>query len=554
MISGNFIKSFIATMCMIVFVSADSAVSYSGTISDISIPHLRKQGSATQLIVDRKPFLILGGELGNSRSSSLEYMEPFWPRLEKLNLNTVLAPVYWDLIEPQEGTFDFTLVDGLVKDARRHNIRLVLLWFASWKNSMSCYAPVWVKTNQERFPRARDSQGKGMEILSPFSDENRDADARAFAALMKHIRRIDGRKHTVVMIQVENEIGMIPEARDYSPVATELFGGPVPKELMDYLVVHKDSLIPEFRDRWESADSKTSGTWEEVFGAGPETDEIYMAWHYARYVNHIIQMGKAEYPLPMYVNAALVRPNYKPGQYPSAGPLPHIMDIWRAGGPLIDFFSPDIYFPNFAEWCIKYHRSGNPLFIPEAGRGSGSSANAFYAFGRHDAIGFCPFSIESIEDPDNAPLAKAYDVLSQLSPFILENQGKGTMTGVLLDRENRTQQVELGDYILNVSHDYTWGWSAGAGQSGPWPKAAGIIISAGPDKYIISGTGIIVTFAPNSPGEPIAGIAAIQEGEYVDGKWLPGRWMNGDQSHQGRHLRIPAGSFGIQHITLYRYR
>jgi len=461
---GNFIKSFIATMCMIIFVSADFAVSYSGTVSDDFLPHLRKQGSATQLIVDGKPFLILGGELGNSSSSILEYMEPIWPRLEKLNLNTVLAPVYWDLIEPQEGTFDFSLVDGLVKDARRHNMRLVLLWFASWKNSMSCYAPVWVKTNQERFPRARDSQGKGMEILSSFSDENRDADARAFVALMKHIRRIDGRKHTVIMIQVENEIGMIPEARDYSPVATELFNGQVPKELMDYLVVHKDSLMPEFRRMWESAGLKTSGTWEEVFGAGPETDEIFMAWHYARYVNRIIEAGKAEYPLAMYINAALVRPNYKPGQYPSAGPLPHIMDIWRAGGPLIDFFSPDIYFPNFAEWCVKYHRSGNPLFIPEAGRGAESAANAFYAFGLHDAIGFCPFSIESIEDPDNAPLAKAYDVLSQLSPLILENQGKGTMTGVLLDKENRTQQVALGDYMLNVSHDYTWGWSAGAGQ------------------------------------------------------------------------------------------
>jgi len=457
------------------------AVESGGPNPKNSIPHLKKQGTATQLIVDGRPYLILGGELGNSSSSSLEYMEPIWPRLVKLNLNTVLAPVYWDLIEPEQGKFDFALVDGLIKDARRHNLRLVLLWFASWKNSMSCYVPLWVKTNQERFGRARDSQGRGMEILSTFSEQNRDADARAFAALMKHIRQIDGAEHAVIMIQVENEIGMIPEARDHSDIANELFDKPVPKELMDYLATHKDSLMPEFREVWEAAGHKTSGTWEEVFGTGSGTDEIFMAWHYARYVNKVVEAGKAEYPLPMYVNAALIRPNYKPGQYPSAGPLPHIMDVWRAGGPMIDFFSPDIYFPNFVEWCIKYHRSGNPLFIPEAGRGAESPANAFYAFGCHDAMGFCPFSIESIAEPDNTPLAQAYDVLSQMSPLILENQGKNKMAGVLLDKDNQKQKVEFGKYVLSVSHDYTWGWSAGAGESGQWPLAGCIVISVGPD-------------------------------------------------------------------------
>ena len=530
------------------------AVESGGPNPKNSIPHLEKQGTATQLIVDGRPYLILGGELGNSSSSSLEYMEPIWPRLVTLNLNTVLAPVYWDLIEPEQGKFDFSLVDGLVRDARRYNLRLVLLWFASWKNSMSCYVPLWVKTDQQRFGRARDSQGKGMEILSAFSEQNRDADARAFAALMKHIRQIDGAEHTVIMIQVENEIGMIPEARDHSDIANDLFDKPVPKELMDYLAAHKDSLMPEFREVWEAAGHKTSGTWEEVFGTGPGTDEIFMAWHYARYVNKVVEAGKAEYPLPMYVNAALIRPNYKPGQYPSAGPLPHIMDVWRAGGPMIDFFSPDIYFPNFVEWCIKYHRSGNPLFIPEAGRGAESPANAFYAFGCHDAMGFCPFSIESIAEPDNAPLAQAYDVLSQMSPLILENQGKNKMAGVLLDKDNQKQKVEFGKYVLSVSHDYTWGWAAGAGESGQWPLAGCIIISAGPDEYVIAGTGIIVTFTPNPQDDSIAGIASIREGKYVDGRWLPGRSMNGDQSHQGRHLRIPAGGFGIQRITLYRYQ
>jgi beta-galactosidase GanA len=519
------------------------------------IPHLRKQGTATQLIVDGEPFLMLGGELGNSSSSSLEYMKPIWPKLVEMHLNTVLAPVYWELIEPEKGKFDFTLVDGLINDARRYNLRLVLLWFASWKNSMSCYAPAWVKTNQQRFNRAQKKNGNGMEILSAFSEANRDADARAFTALMRHIREVDGEEHTVIMIQVENEIGMIPEARDYSIVANELFNKLVPKELMDYLVQHKDKLIPEFRQVWEAAGFKILGTWEEVFGKGLGTDEIFMAWHYARYVNRIAELGKAKYPLPMYVNAALIRPNYKPGQYPSGGPLPHLIDIWRAGAPQIDFLSPDIYFPNFGEWCQKYHQSGNPLFIPEASKGDESAANVFYAMGQHDAMGFCPFSIESIRDPENERLPKSYEVLSQLAPQILENQGKGTMAGVLLDKDKPTQQVHLGNYTLNVAHDYTWSWSPGYRESGHWPRVGGIIISVGTDdEYVIAGSGLIVTFAPNTPGDPIAGIVSIDEGTYMNGRWIAGRRMNGDQSHQGRHLRLPYDSFGIQRIKLYRYR
>lgn len=549
MLSIDFSKRYIVTISIIV----STMIVWAIPSECAQIPHLQKQGTATQLIVDDEPFLILGGETGNSSTSNIDYMKSQWPKLVKLHLNTILAPVYWDLIEPQEGMFDFTLVDGLIRDARSYNLHLVFLWFASFKNSMSCYAPVWVKTNQQRFERAQDKEGRGMEILSLFSEENLEADARAFAALMRHIREVDGTKHTVIIIQVENEMGMIPEARDYCDAANELFNKPVPKELMAYLIEHTETLMPEFRKVWEEAGSRMSGTWQEVFGEKLGTDEIFMAWHYARYTNRVVEAGKAEYPLPMYVNAALIRQNYKPGQYPSAGPLPHIMDIWRVGGPLIDFFSPDIYFQNFAEWCRKYHRSGNPLFIPEARRDPQAAANVFYAIGQHDAIGFCPFSIESVSDADNDPIAKAYDVLSQLTPVILKNQGKGKMAGVLLDKENPTQKVELGNYALKVSHDYTWGWSSGAGKSGLWPRAGGIFISTGLDQYIIAGTGIIVTFSPISPGEPIAGIASIQEGRYVDGQWIPGRWMNGDQSHQGRHLRIPPDSFGIQRIKLYRY-
>ncbi len=548
------LKSRTITLCVISVFAAVLAIQSEAAEKVNPVPHLRKQGSATQLIVDGEPLLMLAGELGNSSASSMDYMEPIWPRLVELNLNTLLAPVYWDLIEPEEETFDFALVDGLITGARSHNLRLVLLWFGSWKNSMSCYAPVWVKTDLQRFPRAQKRNGSGMEILSAFSDTNCDADARAFAALMRHIREVDGRDHTVVMVQVENEPGMIPQARDHSARANELFSKPVPQELMDYLEKNKQTLIPEFHAVWEKAGFKTSGTWEEVFGKGSGTDEIFTAWHYAKYMNKVAAAGRAEYPLPMFANAALIRPNYKPGQYPSAGPLPHLMDVWRAAAPKIDFLAPDIYFPNFTEWCRKYHRSGNPLFIPETGRGSQRPGNAFYAIGRHDAMGFSPFSIETLEDAENE-LAPAYEILTQLAPLILENQGKATMTGVVPEVafdgtvDDAMQKVELGDYVLTVNFERRTAGEDSASSSLP----GGIIISTGPDDYVIAGTGLVVTFATNSPGE-IAGIASIQQGQYIDGRWVPGRWLNGDQSHQGRHLRLPAGSFEIQHIKLYHYR
>ena len=520
-----------------------------------SLPHLRKQGAATQLIVDGKPFLVLGGELGNSSSSSLEYMRPVWPKLVAINLNTVLVPIYWDLIEPAEGKFDFTFVNGLIQEARKHGLRLMPLWFASWKNSMSCYAPAWVKTNQQRFPRAEDKAGNGMEILSPFIQENLDADARAFAAFMRHLREVDGRDHTVIMVQVENEIGMIPDSRDRSAVANKLFNQSVPQELMSYLERRRDALAPELRAVWAAMNFKTRGTWEEVFGPGVSTDEIFMAWHFARYVNRVAELGKAEYPLPMFVNAALIRPGHQPGQYSSGGPLPHLMDVWRAGAPQIDFLSPDIYFPNFAEWCRKYHRSGNPLFIPEAVLGPLSATNALYAIGQHDAIGFSPFSIESVAEPARSLLAGGYDVLTQLAPLILDHQGKNEMAGFLPEgpEQRAPQQARLGGYTLNVTYERP---SSPATQGSQISDAVsgGLAIAVGSDEFIFAGTGLVVTFEANAPGPPLVGILSAQEGKYMEGQWQPGRWLNGDQTHQGRHLRLPPGKFDIQRVKLYRYR
>lgn len=258
-------------------------------------PHLRTQGSATQLIVDGAPFLILGGELHNSSASSLEYMRPIWERMVALNFNTVLAPISWELLEPEEGVFDFTLVDGLIQDARRHELRLVLLWFGSWKNGQSSYAPVWVKQDPQRFPRVVTRAGEPLEVLTPLAESSREADARAFAALMRHIRIVDGDVHTVIMVQVENEVGVLSDTRDWSALAARAFDGAVPGALLDQLQSHRQELTPELDERWETSGFATAGSWGEVFGAGDATDEIFMAWHYARYVDEVARAGKAEY-------------------------------------------------------------------------------------------------------------------------------------------------------------------------------------------------------------------------------------------------------------------
>lgn len=523
-------------------------------------PHLQKKGSATQLIVDGKPFLMLGGELGNSSSSDITYMDSIWPTLEKLNLNTVLAPVYWELIEPQEGKFDFSVVNDLILGARKRNIKLVLLWFGSWKNSMSCYAPAWVKKDFERFPRARDINNKPVEILSPFFRENVEADKKAFVELMKFVKKADGENHTVIMVQVENEIGMLPNARDYHPVAQKAFTSAVPGELTKYLATNRKNLMPEFRAAWEKAGGKERGTWPEVFGEGISTEEIFMAWYFAKYTEEITAAGKAEYPLPMYVNAALNRPNKLPGEYPSAGPLAHLMDVWKAGAPSIDMLAPDIYFENFAHWCTLYDRGGNPLFLPEvryehfSGPESYETAcgpKAFYAFGNHDAMGFSPFFIESTSDLVKEPVTPTYKILKQLTPLILENQGTNTMKGFLFDKKNQADTIQLGGYTIIAKHDYMLGWSPNA-KDETWPVTGGMIICIGEGEYFVAGEGIVLNFPPLN-GQTVVGIETIDEGIFENGKWKPGRKLNGDQSHQGRHLRIETNEPGIQYLKLYKY-
>lgn len=517
-----------------------------------AVPHLEKHGTATQLVVDGKPFLILGAELHNSSSSSLDYMEPLWARMAAIPLNTLITPLSWELIEPQEGKFDFTLVDGLIQGARQNNLRLVFLWLASWKNGMSSYAPLWVKENTRRFPRVVEKEGKLVEVLSPLGKESRESDARAFAALMRHIREVDGEAYTVLMMQVENEVGILGDSRDRSPAANQAFAGQVPSELTSYLQQHRTALIPEFQRVWEAAGAKTSGTWQDVFGPGVGTDKIFMAWNYARYIQYVTAAGKAQYALPMYVNTWLEQPHALPGDYPSGGPLPEVIDVWKAAGSAIDIYSPDIYAPNFSEWCDRYTRGGNPLFIPEAHGGDMGEGNVFYAIGQSQAIGFSPFGIDSFGDNEPLPLTdpnidlgKSYRVLLALAPLILQHQSEGTMAGFVLDKDHPQTTIELNGYQLDVRLDEIFETKS--------QKGFGLVMATGHDEFLGAGGGFRVVFHRKSPGPAHIGIAAIDEGTFSGGGWIPGRRLNGDEDAQGEYWRFSPQGVHIEKVTLYRY-
>ncbi|MDR3741745.1 MAG: DUF5597 domain-containing protein [Terracidiphilus sp.] len=504
-------------------------------------PSLELHGATTQLIVDGKPFLVLGGEILNSSSSSLDYMKPIWPRMTSLGLNTVITPLTWELIEPTEGSYDFALVDGLLAQARAEHQKVVFLWLASWKNGMSSYAPVWVKRDTKRFPRVV-QHGLPIEVLSPAAAATQEADARAFAALMKHIAAVDATDHTVIMMQVENEVGVLGDSRDRSDAANQAFAGPVPAELTAYLKAHRDALYPDLRELWEANGSKAAGTWAQVFGDSPRADEIFMAWNYARFVQAVTARGKTAYNIPMYVNTWLGGGDTAPGDYPSGGPQPRVVDVWKAAGSAIDVFSPDLYDPHFADWCKRYHRAGNPLFMPETRGGSAGAANVFYALGEEAGFGFSPFAIDMLDSDPKGDLAASYKAIASIMPQLTAAQAAGQVHGFTLSKDHPSVDFVMGGYTLTVTLDEIFGFHADDGY--------GLILADGPDKFLGLGRGFRVAFTPRS-GPPV-GIASIDEGRMEDGKWIPGRRLNGDENDQGKGWRFSPTGINLERISLYR--
>ena len=530
--------------------------------------------SSAQSAADRLSHLfVLGGELSNSAATSIGDIDEVMPRMQALGLNTVLVPVCWDLTEPVEGRYDFTLVDRVIDRARDSRLQVVLLWFGAWKNSMSCYAPAWFKQDTKRFPRAMTRSGKPLEIASAFSEEVFQADCRVFTKLMEHLAEKDKGFGTVAMIQIENEIGMLEDARDHSPLAEKAYRQPVPDTLLKALKLKK------------------RGSWQQVFGSDDYADEKFMAWHYACYVERLAQVARRICDRPLFVNAAMNSRGRRPGEYPSAGPLAHLADIWKCGAPSVDVLAPDIYDTGFKAWAAQYAMPGNPLFIPESRCCINSGVRALYAFGEHRALGFSPFAIDQAPAGETEHVTKAYDLLRQLKPYLaLSGVARAKNSwGLLFDRHDKERIIDDGTTVLTCRHNFTLPWDPRATDGTEWPEGGGIIVKLRPNEYLIAGNGIVVDFKTKSEKEqeeqkrlgedgfaladrqqessPTAaqrpatafrgkrcGILSVDQVSILpDGSLQYIRRDNGDQDHQGRHARIGVGEYKILHVKLYLY-
>lgn len=517
------------------------------TLHAAELPHIKVENGAGQLIVNGEPFLILGGELGNSSAATAAQADLIVPKLASMHVNTILMPVAWEQIEPKEGNFDFSILDHWIEAARKHNVHLVLLWFGSWKNALSNYAPSWVKSDPKRFPRAQSGDGRPLEILSTFSAETRRCDSRAFAALMRHTREKDFQQQTVLMVQVENEVGYLGPGRDRSPEANRLFRGRVPDVLIRTLSAKRLQLSPELAARF----NEHGKDWSEVFGDA--ADEVFMAWNYAGYIEAVANAGKSEYALPMYVNAQLPAPQERAGEYPSGGPHPYYLEVWRATAPSIDFYSPDIYWPDFAYWIQRYKIPGNPIFIPEA-RIESAPYDALYAYGQARAFGFSPFAIDSLtlpeKDDDPRPeMMQIYELLDSVRDLLPRAQAAGLTRGLVLHTTSQrpTQTVALGGYLFEATLSRSWPARTVIANDG-----AMLILQTSPGEFYIFGSGLTVSFVRDPDVDAgIAGIESIEQVSRASGQWTTERRLNGDQTNQGRQLLLDPHRQLIYRVRLY---
>ncbi|AMX03416.1 glycoside hydrolase [Microbulbifer thermotolerans] len=513
------------------------------------IPQLVNNNGRYSLMVDGAPYLILGAQTNNSANYPAA-LPMVWPAVEKMNANTLIIPVAWEQVEPKEGSFDFSFVDILLEQAREKGVRLVLLWFATWKNNGPSYAPLWVKLDNRRFPRVKTADGKTLNSLSPHFRSTLEADKKAFVALMRHLKKTDAQR-TVIMVQVQNEVGTYGSVRDFSDIAEKIFRQPVPESLL-------------------AVTGKEPGTWRQLFGR--DADEFFHAWHIARYVDEIAAAGKAVYPLPMYVNVALRNPFNpgEPGQYSSGGATDNVIHIWKAAAPNIDMISPDIYFRDHktvTRIMDLYNREDNPLYIAEIGNDQPYARYLFSALGR-GALGFTPFGID-YTGYSNYPLgAKKMD--SEIAHFSGLYQFFGAMArewaqisaskrtwGVSepgdtvrqddtvwnsqdssgQDREtnpeDHTQRLDLGDWIAEITYGRPAFWTDPP--KGNKPASGGALIAElGANEYLVTALRARVTFYPNGDQEGKSYmLARVEEGHFEQGKWVFERIWNGDQTDWG---------------------
>ncbi|THW45124.1 beta-galactosidase [Aureobasidium pullulans] len=525
------------------------------------IPHLRQTTNSKQLIVDDEPFLMLAGELQNSSFSSSEYMKDVWSKLTTMNMNAVLGSVSWEQIEPTEGAFDFTSLDQVLLDARLHNLRVVLLWFGSFKNGLSTYAPPWVKRDPRRFPRVklRDKDGSRTtaDILTLFGTEAQKADAKAFKTLMQHLRDIDGEHATVIMVQVENEVGVLGDSRDRSDVAEERFASPLPAELHNFLAKDWSGFTDAFQhDLGELRQcSLTKGmTWGDLPGNSKRIDELFMAFHYAVYLEEVASAGKSVYPLPLYTNVwqnyadsdadantpAIVGGGSDPGDYPSGGGVVDVLDVWQAFAPSLDFVAPDIYLNNYSRLCKEYRHNNQPLFIPEQRRDEYGALRIWAAIGSYGCLGCSPFGIDTV-DPVQSPFRKHYGLLAKTSHLVLSAQAKGNASiGFFFDElspdgkdPSPKVQATFGDWNLQIERSFVFGRPS---------VGSGMVIHLEDDQFLLLGRGFQLNFKHNSSDAHFSGILKFEEID-VDGgskELRTVRLLNGDETRSGLFAIMPS--------------
>ena len=517
------------------------------------IPRLEHRGDRYTLMVDGKPFFLLGAQVGNS-SAWPDKLQSLWPKAAQMHINTIEVPVYWEQMEPSQGVFDDTLVDTVVQQARAHSVRLVLLWFGTWKNGKMHYVPRWVKSDSQRFPRMQTRSGERIDVLSANAPANMEADRNAFTHLMHHLKQIDGDQHTVILVQVENECGALGSARDFSPAAQKQFDSPVPGSLLAAL-------------------KRPAGTWKAVFGA--DADEYFQAWSVATYVNAIAEAGKRELALPMYVNNWLKSPRgfpiaTLPGvDYPSGGPTWNMIPVWKAAAPAIDILAPDIYVPNTARYeyvMDQFRQPNNPLLIPEThGFGSfagsqGNARNLFLAIGA-GAIGFAPFGLDSFQperdgkpDYEQIGLAQNFELLSPMADELARLQFEGAVQTAVEKPGLSQAELTFGDWSAQVS--FPPSYSESADTTGLSPTSAlhmGRVLVArlGANEFLVAGIDARVSFRrtpPNGTGQ--TEFLRVDAGTYTGTQWKPARIWNGDETDAGLSFKAPGN---IVHVALQTY-
>ncbi len=550
-------------------------------LSFAQLPRLDKSRPAPIMMVDGKPFLILGGELHNSTGSDKAALKNALKEIKSYHLNTVLGYAYWEMIEPVEGQYNFELVDELLKSAREENMKVVLVWFGSWKSTASSYVPEWVKTNPKRFPRYTLADGKTLEMLSAFSEENRNADAKAYVALMQHLKEVDT-QHTVIMTQVENEPGCFDNYRDMSPAGQKAWQSPMPADMVNYLKANKGKLFPALEKAWADNGYKTKGTWEEVLGKSTDqgdykfyTEELFMAYHYSKYLNYIAAEGRKKLDLPTFCNGWLYN---KRGFYPHGTINPHVLDAYRAGGTALDFYSPNVYTTDYDELFSNYTLGGNTLFIPESML---VPAGALYSIGAFNALGFAPFGIdgERTKSKENAVhlsiLTATNKTLSNMTGLITSHYNSSKMRGLYINATKKEHKIELGDYQITASSSTErGGFSLDFGKSlenvgkpqpasgteaapaapapfGSVPKGIGsaIVIQQGTDEFYVVGYGVKLNFRLKEGVKfEHLGFVSIDEGDFENEKFIPRKRWNGDE----QKASLPDTQLTVLKIKLYR--